>query len=360
MGSLPLSPAICHASAFALALRRSAVLIDAGKSLLRQSVESGSIRVYESALRCFEDFLSSSSLSLGLSSVPAARPAPALRMLIEIDGVVTAFISFCSIRELSPATVSSYIDGLRFFSTDLDGVASIPNLEVVSRLLTGLAKSGKRPLPRKAGIPCALLRRIIASLPSVPGLSAYDVTLYSTCFIVCYFGAFRVSEFLFSSDQMKLLSRDRVSFHIDGSVRFILPKTKNNSAGPAQEVLFPSLAPDPICPVSAVRSFLARRPVTLGSAPFFIDQSRSPVLPKRFTDVLRLALSAAGILDPESFSSKSFRVGAASDAFALSVPESSIKALGRWKSSAFMDYVRDSARSSLAADVQALLASGSA
>ena len=210
-------------------------------------------------------------------------------MLIEIDGVVTAFISFCSIRELSPATVSSYIDGLRFFSTDLDGVASIPNLEVVSRLLTGLAKSGKRPLPRKSGIPCALLRRIIASLPSVPGLSAYDVTLYTTCFIVCYFGAFRVSEFLFSSDQMKLLSRDRVSFHIDGSVRFILPKTKNNSAGPAQEVLFPSLAPDPICPVSAVRSFLARRPVTLGSAPFFIDQSGSPVLPKRFTDVLRLA-----------------------------------------------------------------------
>ena len=115
-----------------------------------------------------------------------------------------------------------------------------------------------------------------------------------------------MSEFLFSADQMKLLSRDRVSFHIDGSVRFILPKTKNNSAGPAQEVLFPSLASDPICPVSAVRSFLSKRPVTMGSALFFIDHSGSPVLPKRFTD-----------------------------------------------------YVRDSARSSLAAEVQALLASGS-
>ena len=100
--------------------------------------------------------------------------------------------------------------------------------------------------------------------------------------------------------------------------------------------------------------------MTPGSAPFFIDHSGSPVLPKRFIEVLRLALSAAGISDPESYSSKSFRVGAASDAFALSVPESSIKALGRWKSSAFMEYVRDSARSSLAADVQALLASGSA
>jgi len=360
VGSFSLPPAIRHASAFASALGRSVVLVDAGKSLLTASVESGSIRVYESALRYFEEFLSSTSLSLGLTSIPAARPAPALRTLISTDGVITAFISFCSIRGLSPATVSSYIDGLRFFSTDLDGVASIPNLEVVTRLLTGLAKSGKRPLPRKSGIPCTLLRRIIASLPSVHGLTPYDVTLFSTCFVVCYFGAFRVSEFLFSADHMKLLTRDRVSFHIDGSVRFILPKTKNNSAGPAQEVLFPSLALDPICPVSAVRSFLSKRPVTLGVAPFFIDQSGSPVLPKRFTDVLRLALSAAGISDPESFSSKSFRVGAASDAFALSVPENSIKALGRWKSSAFMEYVRDSARSSLAAEVQALLASGSA
>ena len=105
------------------------------------SVESGSIRVYESALRYFEDFLSSTSLSLGLISVPAARPSLALRALISHVGVVTAFISFCSIRGLSPATVSSYIDGLKFFSTDFDGVASIPNLEVVTRLLTGLANA---------------------------------------------------------------------------------------------------------------------------------------------------------------------------------------------------------------------------
>ena len=360
MGLLPLPPAIRDASAFASALGRSAILVEASRSLITASVESGSTRVYESALRCFEEFLSSTSLSLGLTFVPAARPSLAVRALISQLGVVTAFIAFCSLRGLSSATVSSYIDGLKFFSTDFDGVASIPNPEVVTRLLTGLAKSGKRPLPRKSGISCSLLRRIITSLPSVHGLTQYDVTLYSTCFIVCYFGAFRVSEFLSSDDQMKLLSRDRVSFHIDGSVRFILSKTKNNSAGPAQEVLFPSLASDPICPVSAVRSFLSKRPVTMGSAPFFIDHSGSPVLPKRFTDVLRLALSAAGVTDPESFSSKSFRVGAASDAFALSVPESSIKALGRWKSSAFMEYVRDSARSSLAAEVQALLASGPA
>ena len=197
MGSFSLPPAIRDASAFGSALGRSAILVEAGRSLLMASVESGSIRGYESALHYFEEFLSSTSLSLGLASVPAVRPSLALRALISHVGVVTAFIAFCSIRGLSPATVSSYIDGLKFFSTDFDGVASIPNPEVVTRLLTGLAKSGKRPLPRKSGIPCTLLRRIITSLPSVHGLTQYDVTLYSTCFIVCYFGAFRVYRSFF-------------------------------------------------------------------------------------------------------------------------------------------------------------------
>ena len=132
-----------------------------------------------------------------LNARPGSPPFSALRALISHVGVVTAFISFCSIRGLSPATVSSYIDGLKFFSTDFDGVVSIPNPEVVTRLLTGLAKSGKRPLPRKSGIPCTLLRRIITSLPSVHDLTQYDVTLYSTCFIVCYFGAFRVYRSFF-------------------------------------------------------------------------------------------------------------------------------------------------------------------
>ena len=327
--------------------------------MLTASIEAGSLRVYESALRFFEDFLSSTSLSLGLAVVPKARPASVLRLLISRDGVIPAFISFCAVQGLSSSTVSSYLDGIRFMAIDLEGAASIPNPEVMTRMLVGLSKSGKRPLPRKSGIPCALLRRMITALPSIQGISSYDVTLFGACFIVCYFGAFRVSEFLFSDDQMKLLTRDRISIQADGSVRFILVKTKNNAVGQAQDVVFPPLASDPICPVSAVGLFLAKRPVTLGSAPFFIDSSASPILPKRFTEVLKLALSAAGVPDPDTFSSKSFRVGAASDAFALSIPETSIKALGRWKSSAFMEYVRDSARSSLAGEVQALLAAGS-
>ena len=122
------------------------------------------------------------------------------------------------------------------------------------------------------------------------------------------------------------------------------------------QVIFPLLHDDPICPVAAVRAFLASCPATLGSTPFFIDALQCEFSPKRFTKILRFALANVGVVDVSSFSSKSFRVGAASDAFVLAVPASSIQALGRWKSLAFMDYVRDGARASLASDVQSTLA----
>ena len=165
-----------------------------------------------------------------------------------------------------------------------------------------------------------------------------------------------MSGFLTSADDIKLLSRDKVSFSPDGNVRFDLTKTKNSS-GPSQEVIFPQLVADPICPVTAVKFFLASRPTTLGSAPFFIDSLSEDVTPKRFTEILlRLALTRVGVQDALSFSSKSFRVGAASDAFALAIPTSSIQALGRWRSAAFMDYIHSVARALLASGVQTILA----
>ena len=54
---------------------------------------------------------------------------------------------------------------------------------------------------------------------------------------------------------------------------------------------------------------------------------------------LREALTNAGI-DASKFSGHSFRHGAASTAAALGVEDSLIMSLGRWKSSAYLLYVR--------------------
>ena len=128
-------------------------------------------------------------------------------------------------------------------------------------MLEGLAKLGKRPSPKKLGIESDLVRRMVAELHHMH-LSPYDLSLFTVLFRIAYFGCFHVSEFLISSDDMKLLRLDRVVFRKDGAFEFLLHKTKNNVRGPVQEVIFGALGDDLICPVAALWNFLDVRPST--------------------------------------------------------------------------------------------------
>ena len=52
-----------------------------------------------------------------------------------------------------------------------------------------------------------------------------------------------------------------------------------------------------------------------------------------------MAISAGGI-DTSAYAGHSFRIGTAMTAVACGLPESLIKTLGRWESSAYMLYIR--------------------
>ena len=86
--------------------------------------------------------------------------------------------------------------------------------------------------------------------------------LLKAIFVIAYFGAFRISECLISDDELKWLTLANASFLKSGTMRFVLYKTKNNSAGPYQKVLFPPIPGDVLCPVTAVHEYLELRPNT--------------------------------------------------------------------------------------------------
>uniref|UniRef100_A0A1X7VW89 Tyr recombinase domain-containing protein n=1 Tax=Amphimedon queenslandica TaxID=400682 RepID=A0A1X7VW89_AMPQE len=66
-----------------------------------------------------------------------------------------------------------------------------------------------------------------------------------------------------------------------------------------------------------------------------------PLERTRLVEKVRRALSRAG-LPAENFAGHSFRIGAATTAAAVGVEDSTIQALGQWKSSAFKFYIRPS------------------
>ena len=177
-------------------------------------------------------------------------------------------------------------------------------------------------------------------------------------FCCAFFAASRISEYLLTPDGIKLLTCEKVTRLKNGGIRFLLMKTKNNPSGRSQEVDFPRLEGEPACPATALGDFLTiRRQASAPNTPFFADRWGRPIVPDQFNDKLKVLMAFIESELKGRFTSKSFRIGVTSDAFALGVSEMDIGNLGRWAigSTAYMSYVVSLARAERAVGVQRLV-----
>ena len=94
---------------------------------------------------------------------------------------------------------------------------------------------------------------------------------------------------------------------------------------------------DDLCPIAAMLGYLARRPP--GPGFLFRFQDGTPLSWTRLCQELRQALRVAGI-STAGYSGHSYRIGAATTAAQAGYRDFLIQALGRWKSSAFQEYIR--------------------
>ena len=92
-----------------------------------------------------------------------------------------------------------------------------------------------------------------------------------------------------------------------------------------------------LCPVSAVLAYMVLRGNAGGAFFKFLDGRL--LMRERFVAAMRTALRSAG-LDHSRYAGHSFRIGAATTAARQGLPDSLIKTLGRWESSAYMLYIR--------------------
>ena len=92
-----------------------------------------------------------------------------------------------------------------------------------------------------------------------------------------------------------------------------------------------------VCPVVALLAYLAVRPSVPG--PLFIHANGTPLTRSQLVASIRASLLEIG-MDTSRFSGHSFRIGAASAAAQAGLPDSLIQTLGRWKSAAFLRYIR--------------------
>ena len=129
------------------------------------------------------------------------------------------------------------------------------------------------------------------------------------------------------------LSFCRASLPLDSVFASSSPKTDPVGAG---HFFYIGVTGTNLCPVLALRSYLAHRGSLAG--PLFVWADRSPLTADQVNHYLRVILSRAGVSGP--FSSHSFRIGAAPSAAATGLHDHLIQTLDRWTSQAYPRYIR--------------------
>ena len=326
------------------------------KSLQRASISASSSAVtYRAGVQSFKRFISGTATLLRVASPPSDTPSELRDLLQPI--IFGAFIASLSKAGTSGKTISVYLSGLVHFATDIEG-EPLAFSSGVKMVLKGALRQGPAPKPLRPEISMALLENIVRVTPLGFPASQSEAGLWRALFTHAFFGCLRVSEYLTSSkDRDKGLLTEDVSLVDSQQLIIFLKKTKTNQHGPAEAVILRRRG-DTVCPVAAMQVFLGLRLVAEGSLDprsCLFRSQQGVITPLLLNSTLRRILSVLGTTDPHQFSSHSFRIGSATEAATRGAAIPDIMAMGRWRSSAVMDYLRTRATLASAARARTTL-----
>ncbi len=158
-----------------------------------------------------------------------------------------------------------------------------------------------------------------------------------------FFGFLRAGEFTVPSDEgfnaSVHLTRQDIAIDDPRQPRVIRVHIKQSKTDPFRKgiSLFIGKTDTDLCPVAALLSYLVERRQRPG--PLFLFKDSRYLTRQRLVTAVREALDAAG-LDQSQYCGHSLRIGAATAAAERGLEDSVIKTLGRWRSLAYLDYVR--------------------
>ena len=158
---------------------------------------------------------------------------------------------------------------------------------------------------------------------------SYNTAMLWAATCTCYFGFLRSGEATVPSqsayDPAVHLSITDVSLDSQTNPQVIAIRIKVSKTDPFRKgvTVYLGRTSTEVCPVAAILSYIGVRGTTRDA---FVRQ-------------LRAALSPSGV-DPAQYSGHSFRIGTATSAAAAGVPDALIQTLGRWRSTAYLNYIK--------------------
>lgn len=262
-----------------------------------------------------------------------------------VENILCYYVACLGQQGLAHSSIRTYLSGVRQLQIS-HGFKDV-NFEQMPRLrqiIKGVqieqGRQGRVSHPRLPITPSILrkLKLVWLSKKTIP-----DKLMLWAASTTAFFGFFRSGEITVNPDG----SYDPHSHLSYGDLAVDKPSTpsmisihlkhsKTDQARKGVKIILGSTNDD-LCPVSAMLAYLKVRGSHPG--PLFQWKSGIPLSKSKFVEEVRIALEAAR-LPAKSFAGHSFRIGAATTAASAGLPDSSIQTLGRWKSSAYLLYVR--------------------
>lgn len=285
-------------------------------------------RTYNSAKRRYMKFCTEKRLSL----LPASEQQ------------LCQFVSSLAMEKLCHSTLKGYLAAIRHLHIEGGygdpGISSMARLEQVMKGIKAVqAKLPKKP-PRLPITPELLL--LMKQSWKQAGVNWDSVMLWAAASL-CFFGFLRSGEITVPSDssfdQGAHLTFADIAVDSTSNPKVLRARIKASKMDPFRVGvnIFVGKTGDELCPVAAVLAYMAVRGA--GPGPFFRFQDGRYLTRARLVDKLKSALTAGGV-DCTRYSGHSFRSGAATAAAKQGISESTIKMLGRWKSSAYQLYIK--------------------
>ena len=285
--------------------------------LLRNCIAPASWRAYNSGQAHYRGFC-------GRYGIPTT-PASADTLVYYLAHLKRCGVAVSTAKQRLAAVRHLHIQrGLRF---------EVGRDPLVAAALKGFPRRGGAParVPRRA-ITVNQLRSLKTSL-GTEALSYFDQRCIWAALCVAYYGGLRASDYL-GHGRHRVLRRSHARFAPDrGEFVIELRIQKNHQFGPPMHVHLPRTGTS-TCPARALQLYCELRDQRAGDQePLFLLDSGA-TLQRRQVSALLASLLGTG------YSSHSLRVGLATEAAAVGIPDSTIQLLGRWRSTAYQGYIR--------------------
>ena len=236
---------------------------------------------------------------------------------------------------LSPPTLLTHTSAIAFVHK-IAGYQDPTNNFFIKRMLTGACKLKSTPDTRQPFLPHHI-KSITASIKALQQ-SSYIKAMLNAMILLAYNAMLRVGEI--TAHSLKANNLNIIKFqhiHISSKGLIIHMQAFKHSQNNQVHIKIPEHQKGPLCPVKALRAFVAVR--GQGHGPLFVFQNGDPVTCHFFNDQLNILITMSG-LQQGKYSSHSLRIGGATTAIMYGASEAQLKVMGRWKSNAFRKYIR--------------------